>query len=71
MGNDSSTYNNTISIFLIPLQRELVDMLTEKEVRVAKLAFSHMDVNKDGKVTELEAKKAFSDYFGQVNMNDR
>lgn len=52
-------------------QRELVDMLTEKEVRVAKLAFSHMDVNKDGKVTELEAKKAFSDYFGQVNMNDR
>lgn len=53
------------------IHRELVDMLTEKEVRVAKLAFSHMDVNKDGKVTELEAKKAFSDYFGQVNMNDR
>lgn len=65
-------HSNSNAIWTVfSLQKKLVDMLTEKEIRVAKLAFSHMDVNKDGKVTELEAKKAFSDYFGQVNMNDR
>nr|XP_022296222.1 PHD finger protein 24-like [Crassostrea virginica] len=52
-------------------QTELVELLTEKEVRMAKLVFTHMDVNKDGKVSELEARKAFGDYFGQVKLLDR
>lgn len=39
-------------------------MFIEKEVWVVKFVFFYMDVNKDGKVMELEVKKVFSDYFG-------
>lgn len=49
----------------------LVDLLTEKEVLMAKIAFSRLDVNKDGSISELEARKVFDEYFSQLSLSDR
>ncbi|XP_056017100.1 PHD finger protein 24-like [Ostrea edulis] len=52
-------------------QNGLVDLLTEKEVLMAKIAFSRLDVNKDGSISELEARKVFDEYFSQLSLSDR
>ncbi|XP_067678946.1 PHD finger protein 24-like [Haliotis asinina] len=44
-------------------RRELVDLLTEKELLVAKALFRTLDKNGDGTVTELEAREAFRHWY--------
>lgn len=45
-------------------------MLTEKEVMMAKIAFSRLDINNDGSITEHEARKVFDEYFSRLNISD-
>ncbi|XP_062606756.1 uncharacterized protein LOC134268503, partial [Saccostrea cucullata] len=49
-------------------QNELVDLLTEKEILIAKMAFSHLDTNDDGRISELEARKVLDEYIGRFNL---
>ncbi|XP_011449913.3 PHD finger protein 24 [Magallana gigas] len=51
-------------------QAELVHLLTEKEVMMAKIAFSRLDINNDGSITEHEARKVFDEYFSRLNISD-
>nr|XP_022318708.1 PHD finger protein 24-like [Crassostrea virginica] len=48
-------------------QTGLVELLTDKEVLAAKIAFARLDVNNDGSITELEARKVFEEYFSRLN----
>ncbi|XP_061175616.1 PHD finger protein 24-like [Saccostrea echinata] len=51
-------------------QNELVDMLTEKEVLMAKMAFSQLDENDDGRISELEARRVIDEYTSRFNLPD-
>ena len=54
-------------IFFFTPQTGLVELLTDKEVLAAKIAFARLDVNNDGSITELEARKVFEEYFSRLN----
>lgn len=37
---------------------------------MAKIAFSRLDINNDGSITEHEARKVFDEYFSRLNISD-
>ena len=51
-------------------QSELVDILSPKEIAEIKSKFKALDVDDDGRITEHEAKKVFSDWFGKMSINE-
>ncbi len=50
-------------------QKDLVRILSQKEIADAKEKFDALDVDNDGKVTAFEAEKVFNDWFCKLTMS--
>ncbi|KAL5005946.1 hypothetical protein ScPMuIL_017104 [Solemya velum] len=50
---------------------QLLGILTEKELAVAKARFNYYDENNDGKITEVEAKEAYRQWFKLLQRRER
>ena len=48
-----------------------MDLLTEKEVIMAKAVFQALDENEDGTITEWEAKRMFKKWYNRFSSDGK
>lgn len=46
-------------------------MLSPREIQEIKCKFKALDVDDDGRITEHEAQKVFSEWFGKLSINEK
>ena len=57
--NNALKFNNDFR----PFQRELLRLLTDKELIAAKATFTMLDVDNDGHIKEYEAVQAYRNWY--------
>eukprot|EP00794_Sanderia_malayensis_P007777 gene7777-8623_t len=60
--------HETVKILRTREKKDLVHLLSPKEVANAREKFSALDVDKDGKITAFEAQKVYNDWFCKLSL---